>query len=296
VNLDQIQRDMFEAVRTPLTSTERMKPRTLDGRSTREIANRVIKPNDRLTSVERLEIYNRQYWFRLISTFADDFPGLRAITGARAFEKIAVAYLADCPSRSFSLRNLGSRLEFWLRDNLEYIRGVEPIALDMVRLEWADIEAFDGPYGEKLTEADLASLGEDPRFHLQPYVQLLDLSYPVDELLLHVRRRQDVVPFSSNAVNARRRTKLRRSALPAPEKTFLAVYRLDDSVYFKRLDPEAFALLGALRSGLPLSRAIEISVPYTNRPLDRVTSQMRDWFANWASLGWFTKSTSGTDH
>jgi len=296
VNLDQIQRDMFEAVRTPLTSTERMKPRTLEGRSTREIANRVIKPNDRLTSVERLEIYNRQYWFRLISTFTDDFPGLRAITGAHAFEKIAVAYLADCPSRSFTLRNLGSCLESWLRDNPEYIRDVETIALDMVRLEWADIEAFDGSCAEKLTEDDLPALGEDPSFRLQPYIQLLDLSFPVDELLLHVRRRQDVVPFSSNAVNAQHRTKLRRSALPAPEKIYLAVYRLDDSVYFKRLDSEAFALLDALRSGLPLSRAIEISVPYVNRPLDRLTSQMRDWFSNWASLGWFTKSTSGTDH
>ncbi len=28
-----------------------------------------IKPNDRLTSFERLEIYNRHYWFRVLSAF-----------------------------------------------------------------------------------------------------------------------------------------------------------------------------------------------------------------------------------
>ena len=49
----------------------------------------------------------------------------------------------ECPSESFTLRNLGSRLEAWLRKHPEYIAGVERVAIDMVRLEWADIDAFD---------------------------------------------------------------------------------------------------------------------------------------------------------
>ena len=32
----------------------------------RAAASEFIKPNDRLSSFERLEIYNRQYWFRLL--------------------------------------------------------------------------------------------------------------------------------------------------------------------------------------------------------------------------------------
>ena len=47
----------------------------------RAVASELIKPNDRLTSFERLEIYNRQYWFRILSGFAEDFPGLRAVSG-----------------------------------------------------------------------------------------------------------------------------------------------------------------------------------------------------------------------
>ena len=43
-----------------------------------EVAAEFIKPNDRLTSFERLEIYNRMYWFRLIDCVRDDCPGLRA--------------------------------------------------------------------------------------------------------------------------------------------------------------------------------------------------------------------------
>src|SRR5579859_3134574 len=58
MNLDQLQRAVFDVVRQPLTEDERMREQTLDGRSTRAIAEQIIKPNDRLTSVERLEIYN----------------------------------------------------------------------------------------------------------------------------------------------------------------------------------------------------------------------------------------------
>jgi len=143
MQLDHIQRRMFEAIRQPLTADEGMRLRTRDGRSLKALANEIIRPNDRLTSFERLEIYNRQYWFRILSALSEDFPGLRAIIGERRFEKLATAYLFDCPSRSFTLRNLGSRLESWLVAHPAYIAKCENIALDMVRLEWAQIEAFD---------------------------------------------------------------------------------------------------------------------------------------------------------
>ena len=56
MGLDHIQRTMFEAIRQPLTSDEGMRQRTRDGKSLNAIAEEIIKPNDRLTSFERLEI------------------------------------------------------------------------------------------------------------------------------------------------------------------------------------------------------------------------------------------------
>src|SRR5947208_2283516 len=141
MNLEQLQREVFGVIRQPLTASERMRARTLDGRSTRKIAAEIIKPNDRLTSVERLEIYNRVYWFRILSSLADDFPGLRAVIGQEKFDEVLLGYLTEMPSESFTLRDLGSRLEKWLRAHPELIAEHERMALDMVRLEWADIEA-----------------------------------------------------------------------------------------------------------------------------------------------------------
>src|SRR3974390_416640 len=287
MSLDQIQRNMFEAVRQPLTTTEGMRQRTPDGRSMRRIAETIVKPNDRLTSFERLEIYNRQYWFRVLSALAEDFEGLRLILGDRGFEKLSVAYLMDCPSQSFKLRNLGSRLEGWLRAHPEFIAGVEDIALDMVRLEWAEIEAFDEASRPRLSESDLASMGPDPKLELQPYLRLLQLSYPVDELLLGIRRQQREFGMVSNAVEERaQRRRGRKRALPKPEKGFLAVHRADNSEDLKRLAPNAFGILRELRQGKPLSEAVEC-VDWSDGA--RIAENLQSWFALWSSLGWFCK-------
>src|SRR5271156_6407630 len=134
MKLLNLQRRMARAVMTPLTRSERMRAVAPDGRSMRAVANQIIKPNDRLTSFERLEFYNRQYWFRVLSAFAEDFPGLRAVLGGRRFAATANAYLIDCPSKSFTLRNLGSRLVGWLEAHPAWSGKRQNPAVDMARL------------------------------------------------------------------------------------------------------------------------------------------------------------------
>lgn len=292
MDLEQLQRAVLGVIQQPLTASEGMRKRTLDGRPVKKIVESIIKPNDRLTSFERLEIYNRVYWFRILSSLADDYPGLRAVIGQRNFDKVLHGYLLERPSESFTLRNLGSRLEAWLRDHRKLTSGRHRMALDMVRLEWADIDVFDSAELPKLLQADLGNLGEDPKFQLQPYLRLLDLSYPVDDLLLKIRADEDPeTDIASNVVLEREsHTRRKRVRLPRPKKVYLAVHRQEMIVYFKRLEPEAFALLRALQQGKHLSEAIEEAVDWSNRNVKHVTGNLHGWFANWASLGWFCRS------
>ena len=159
-----------------------------------------ITPNSRLTSLERLEIYNRSYWYRVLDSLYDDFPGLRAVLGQQAFHRLSRTYLAECPSRSFTLRNLGERLAGWLQRNPQYAGRRHALALDMVRLEWAHIEAFDGAAEKALGPEDLIELGPDLRAGLQPYIRLLEFEYPVDKLLIQVNRASEEHEEASNAV------------------------------------------------------------------------------------------------
>jgi len=286
-----LQRAVARAVMQPLMPSERMQRKAPGGGRMSAYAARYIKPNDRLTSFERLEIYNRQYWFRVLASLAEDYPGLRAVLGGRRFEAMCKAYLTECPSRSFTLRNLGAQLGIWLRQNPIWIRDRRVLALDMVRLEWADIEAFDGEAkpalrSEDLREAKPASLQLD----IQPYVQLLDLHYPVDDLLLEVKHGDDTPDRASNAVQERRKhSRVRAVAKLEPAEMFLAVHRLDFSVYFRRIEPEEFALLTALRSGKTVERAIELAFRKSSVPAADRAAFVQHSFQTWAALGWFCR-------
>jgi hypothetical protein len=290
MKLLSLQRRVARVVAMPLTASEGMRRVATDGRPMRAFAAEIIKPNDRLTSFERLEIYNRQYWFRILSSFAEDFPGLRAVLGDRRFDALAKAYITDCPSRSFTLRNLGSRLETWLAKHPHRAGSRQRLALDMVRLEWADIEAFDGPAVPALSYADLA--GANPaklRLRLQPHISLLALRYPVDDLLLKVRKEEDTA-FASNALTEQRKRKhVSAVARLRPAPIFLAVHRHDDSVHFRRMGREELIILNELRDGKTLNEAIEATLRNSLIAAAELPSRLRHWFQTWAKLGWFCR-------
>jgi len=292
LSLGEIQRRVAKVVMQPLARDEHMRQRMLDRRSVIREAEALIKPNRRLSSFERLEIYNRQYWFRILSCFTEDFPGLRAVLGDRRFDTMMRAYLAECPSTSFSLRNLGSRLEQWLRSNLKWIQPRETLAMDMARLEWAHIEAFDGGCEPRLDLKDLLSTESEPHISLQPYVRLLHVSYPVDDLLIAVHNHDDEADSADHWAAREIRRQVANFARSEPQSLYIAVHRMEDSVYYKRLSVEAYRLLEALRQGKPLSSALDEAFENSAVPEEDRPSTIHEWFQNWAELGWFCRPAS----
>ena len=288
MTLAETQRRMAAALMLPLTSRDRIARKTECGVPMAQEAATFIKPNDRLTSLERLEIYSRSYWFRLLDSLRDDFPGLVAILGLPAFERLARAYLAECPSQSFTLRDLGSRLESWLREHPNFAAKNCVLALDMVRLEWAHIVAFDGLAGKVLGPEDLIELSPSLRIGVQPYISLLELHYPVDELRIKVNADQEGSAVTSNLALRKVRRSSPRFRLLQPEPIVLAVHRLDLSVYYRRLNVEEFRLLEALRAGRSISSAIRLAFRDSSVAADDVPGLLRVWFATWAKFGWLS--------
>src|SRR6516165_4448014 len=253
--LRELQRVMASTLFRPLTPQWRMQKRWTDGAAMAEVASEFIKPNDRLSSFERLEIYNRQYWYRVLDCLYDDYPGLRAIVGERKFLKLITAYLARNPSDSYTLRDLGNRLEHFLREEPQWAAPRQELAIDMVRFEWAQIVAFDGPSKPPITPDDILDTSPaNLRLGLQPYLSLLELNYAVDDFLIAVKKRESdaLRGEASNAVQSAPRAAKRRKRIPAPkrEKVYLAVHRHDNMLYYKRLNSEAFAILTALDRGV----------------------------------------------
>jgi hypothetical protein len=255
--------------------------------SIRAAASQLVKPNDRLTATERLNIYHRQYWYRILDSFGEDFPGLNAVLGARAFKRLSAAYLADCPSQSFTLRNLGSRLAGWLCDHPDFAGENPALALDMIRLEWAHIEAFDNAARKALGREDLLELGPGLALALQPHIGLLELKYAVDELRARMSAHSEGHGAASNAVGQRSpRHMVRRYARLQPQEIFLAVHRVEFTVYYRRLEADEFGLLRAIGQGRPIGEALDSALAGSRLSPDELEPSIQSWFANWAQLGW----------
>jgi hypothetical protein len=286
MSLEQIQREMAAAVMQPLTPDEEMRAMSPEGRSMSTVAESFIAPNSRLSAFERLEIYNRQYWFRVLGALAEDFPGLRAVVGARAFEAISIAYLTAHPSRSFSLRNLGSMLADWLAANPRAAGRRHGLALDVARIEWAFVEAFDNAELPPLTLDQITTLDAGSRLALQPHLRLIPLSYPADDLVLNLHKREKRQASEAGVKHD--------EAPDAPAKlprlrrrpTWLAAHRVELSVYYLRLKREEFLTLAAIRQGLPLMDALGTGFIGSRIPMARRPQMLQQWFATWAELGW----------
>jgi hypothetical protein len=167
------------------------------------------------------------------------------------------------------------------------------LALDMVRLEWAEIEAYDGAAEPALVPGDVLASDPDPRFRLQPYLQLLSLHYAVDDLLVAIRKDDSDSEMASNAVSeGGKRTHLRKVARQKPQAIFLVVHRVDDSIYFKRIEPESFKFLKALREGKSLSIAVTQAFEGQDIQENKLLTTVQGWFENWSSLGWLCTPNS----
>lgn len=291
MNLAELQREMAAAVMMPLTADEDMRTHAGDGRSMAEVAASFIAPNSRLSAFERLEIYNRQYWYRVLSALAEDFPALRLVVGARAFDALATDYLIAHPSRSFSLRNLGSKLVEWLDANPRYAGRRHRLALDVVKIEWAFVEAFDNAEHTPLTLDQIATLDADSRLGLQPHLRLLDLDHAADDLVLALHKEQKRGSSEAGVKHEESESEAdlsKPATLPRLRRraTWVAAHRLDNAVYYRRLEREEFLTLNALREGLPLIDALDVGFRESSKPEARRPALVRTWFGHWAELGW----------
>ena len=165
----------------------------------------------------------------------------------------------------------------------------------MVRFEWAQVVAFDGPSKPPITTDQILDTPADKlRLGLQPYLSLLKLDYAVDDFVIALKQRatDGLRGEASNAFDSapkavRRKQRIR---LPGRTRVFLAVHRHENRLYFKRLEAEAFALLTALSRGVTLADACIEAISSSGKNEVNWPPKIQAWFQNWAALGWLCRA------
>jgi hypothetical protein len=277
-----LQRRFLGALREPIFGDSRARselpPRAGDvSAAFVETADALVRPSASMRPVERLELYHRQYWYRLLDSLAEDFPALRTFLGEEGFWSAAEDYLEAEPPRSFTLRHLGQGLADFLARTATGPDAVH--AAELARLEWSLCVAFEAA---EHTPVAPSELGHAP-LALQPHVQLLALSSPADTTW---RR------------GGRRRSPRRPSRRASPEtsrrasRRFVAVFREGLEVRIERIPRAAFAILAALREHPRLTDAMAhvASTPGLFRARD--VHRTEGWFRAWIARGWLTPGES----
>jgi hypothetical protein len=243
---------------------------------------RVVARSQALTSLERLEIYYRAYYARLLDCLREEYSVLATALGSELFDSFAVAYLQEHPSNSYTLARLGAKFP-------EFLAATRPASqagdtaqadwpafmIDLARLERVVNEVFDGPGVEGQPTLDAAQLLAIPperwpaaRLAPAPCLRLLKLQFPVNDFFTAAARKET-------------------APLPQPGKTYLAITRREYRVKRRELTHAQFELLEALVRGATVGSAIERTARISNDSDDEFAILLRGWFRQWTAESYF---------
>jgi hypothetical protein len=281
-DLDQLQRWMQtvimhpEGVREGVASEEAR--RLID--VTPEEVEQIVSRSQALTGAERLAIYHRAYYARLLEVLRGEFPVLRHALGEELFDQFAVAYLQKYPSRSYTLNHLGVNFPRYLAESRPSEDGGPGLSwpdflIDLVQLELTFNEVFDGPgvEGEPLLDGKKLRAISPERWPEARLVRacclrLLNLNFPVQRYFTAVRKKKKTV-------------------IPSPAPTFLAVTRRRYVVRHYELSRLQWVLLSALAAGQPVAKALGVLAEEAGPDLDGLSDRLWEWFHNWTAEGFF---------
>jgi hypothetical protein len=219
-----------------------------------------VRPSSRMSPQARLDVYHSAYSARLVECLADDYPALRHALGVEPFGALCRRYIAQHPSSSPSLNELGAQLP-------RFCEGA--FYADLAVLEWAIVTAIHADDGSPLDPSSLSGLSPEAFSRVtltpSPALQLLTLRYPVD---------------------AYYQAYLDRGApeVPAPAATFVVVRRRAAQVMREPLTAAAAALLARLVRAEPVAAALE-SAAKSGMDTEQVSVSFQTWFSRGYFVG-----------
>lgn len=251
-----------------------------------EEASKYIVPSPHLRPHQRIQIYNQQYWWRLLNTLHDNFPLVVRLFGYQAFnEQIGIPYLLKYPPNHWSLNLLGERLSKWISE--EYHAQDLPFVQNATQLDWAFHESFISPQKTKLDLNSLANGGDPTSFlslklFLQPHIFLFKWDYD----LLTFREKciaEDGDYWIDHSFPELNKSKTYHYVLFRNQKGL---------VTWKEISEAEFLLLQTLRQGATINEACEFLEKQRQDIYDQAENHLQEWFQTWTLRQWLTEDNT----
>ena len=270
-------------ITNPLGINDTIQPYSPNGGLIAEEAARYIIPSPTLRPHLRMQIYNQQYWWRLLNTLHANFPLVTRLFGSQAFnEEIGIPYLFKYPPNHWSLNELGERLPKWIEEC--YQEPDQSLLLNAAHLDWAFMASFIAPQYPPLDLAHLVQGNPDNllsyTFYLQPYVNLFTWEYD----LLTFRGcflKEDVDYWIEHPFPELSKGKTYR---------FLLYRNAKNNIAWREISQGEFLLLEQFKMGTSISAACEYVERQEVSLYEQVAENLQKWLQEWTQAGWLTLS------
>lgn len=165
----QLTQEWFGSVISrPIDLESRMNPISPSGRHIEEEACDFILPSPTLRPAERIQIYNQQYWWRLLNCLHENFPLVTRLFGYSDFNAtIGIPYIHKYPPNSWSLNTLGLQMPCWIEE--EYHADDKDLVKSAADIDLAFNQAF---FAASLPVPNDISEASESTIYLQPHVFL----------------------------------------------------------------------------------------------------------------------------
>lgn len=233
------------------------------------IANLVVESKE-MTAKDRLLVYYKDYYLRLLHALQDDFVCLYKQVGDERFNIIVSDYLDAYPSKSYTIREIGSDFPTFLKE-----KGMEPELVELAEFEWTLIQSLFSADPEVLTMESLAKIPPDHWgsmiLHPHPSFRMRLDSYNTLELW--------------QALDNEKQIKSKLLDEPACN----LIWRYKNEIYFRSLTAEQAILMRAITDGEIFSDLCEKMLEYSDE--DAVVQWVAGALQTWINNGMFSGYT-----
>lgn len=242
-----------------------------------EEAKKYILPSPTLEPHQRIEIYNQQYWWRLLTILHENLPHLVRLFGYTDFNQtIGFPYLCKYTPNSWSLNPLGNRVVEWLEKH--YHEEDRKLVLNVARVDVAYNDSFFIAEHPPLSidgSPDMSQMIDQP-LTLQPTVSLYRMNY-------------HLFPFRTEMMNEEPEYWVEHSfpELIKEEDVCTILYRnKSHNMCWEEIDLAEHFLLTLFQKGSTIAEACE-SLEHQNAELiHQAEENLVGWFQKWTIRGW----------
>lgn len=279
-NLKTLQQWFAGIITRPLLEENRMNPISPAKRKMAEEAPRFIVPSPTMKPDARIELYNQQYWWRLLKVMQESYPLLTRLFGPGGFnEALAVPYLVKNPPVHWSLSHLGDRFPYWVDE--AYHEPDRALVLDSARLDWAFGESFISPEYEPIRLENLPEKGElssllNIKLHLQPHVHLFAWTFDLKEFRSEFLK-QEPEYWIDNDFPPLKKEKEYRNVLYRNCRNF---------VVCKEVSKAEYATLMQFKRGASIEDVCAWLEDQEDDVAEEAAGQLQQWFKDWIVRRW----------